>query len=196
MHRQTFSGMYFALHFTSYFFIQIHLRIHFLEGGKCILTLKKPQMCINLVSGMQNLSPKITVKSTKSKWKRLAQKEVCLYIHLLFAYVDVMTHERCKASQYVGAGLGGRARSGLVVSVHDAQRAEQGPVLFNLNTHTHSHTHAHTHAHTHTHVQREQEERERRSPEVGQRRREARERCETEQRDNMAVWMCYSNSFT
>jgi hypothetical protein len=116
-------------------------------------------------------------------------------MHRLFAYVDVMTHERCKASQYVGAGLGGRARSGLVVSVHDAQRAEQGPVLFNLNTHTHTHihthmhTHIHTHtyAHTHTHVQREQEETERRALEVGQRRREARERCETEQRANMPV---------
>jgi hypothetical protein len=64
-------------------------------------------------------------------------------MHLLFAYVDVMMHERCKARQYVGAGLGGCARSGLAVSVHGAQRAEQGPVLFNLNTHTH--THAHTH---------------------------------------------------
>jgi hypothetical protein len=49
------------------FFGQIHLRIHMVEGGKCFLTLKIPQMCINLVSGMQNLSQKITVKSRKSK---------------------------------------------------------------------------------------------------------------------------------
>jgi hypothetical protein len=49
---------------------------------------------------------------------------VCLYIHPLFAYVDVMTHnQRCKVRQYVGGGLGARARSGLVVSVDGAQRA-------------------------------------------------------------------------
>ena len=44
-------------------------------------------------------------------------------MHLLFAFVDVMTHERCKASQYVGAGLGGCARSVVVVSVHGGGRA-------------------------------------------------------------------------
>ena len=44
-------------------------------------------------------------------------------MHLLVAYVDVMTHERGKASQYVGAGLGGCARSGVVVSVHGGGRA-------------------------------------------------------------------------
>ncbi len=27
------------------------------------------------------------------------------------------------------------------MSVHGAQRAEQGPALFNLNTHTHTHIH-------------------------------------------------------
>jgi hypothetical protein len=35
----------------------------------------------------------------------------------LVAYVDVMTHERCKARQYVGAGLGACARSRLDVSM-------------------------------------------------------------------------------
>ena len=41
--------------------------------------------------------------------------------------------------------------------------------------------------------QREQEERERLALEVGQRRREARERRETEQRANMPVCMCYGS---
>ena len=41
--------------------------------------------------------------------------------------------------------------------------------------------------------QREEEERERRALEVGQRRREAKERRETEQRANMPVCMCYGS---
>ena len=49
--------MYIRKHIHIHLHILLH--IHMVEGEKCILTLNKPQMCINLVSGMQNFSHSI-----------------------------------------------------------------------------------------------------------------------------------------
>ena len=48
-----------CIYASIYMYICIYLHIHMVEGGKCILTLNKPQMCINLVNGMQIFGQKI-----------------------------------------------------------------------------------------------------------------------------------------
>jgi hypothetical protein len=36
--------------------------------------------------------------------ENVLHRNKCVYIHRLFAYMDVMTHERCKARRYAGVG--------------------------------------------------------------------------------------------
>ena len=64
---------------------------------------------------MQNLSQKIY--NSKINNPKMFGTKISVFIALMVAYVDVMTHERCKARRYVGAGLGGCARSRLRMSM-------------------------------------------------------------------------------
>ncbi len=75
-----------------------------------------PQLCKNLELECKiSVRKYITVKSTIQM--KMFGTKISVCIALMVAYVDVMTHERCKARRYVGAGLGGCARSRLRMSM-------------------------------------------------------------------------------
>jgi hypothetical protein len=72
-----------CIYASIYMYICIYLHIHMVEGGKCMLTLNKPQMCINLVNGMQIFGQKIyNSKINKIQIQMFGTKRsvyICIY---------------------------------------------------------------------------------------------------------------------